>query len=82
MSKNQFTGTATQPQRNRNATANFVNLIRTSAVGTAFNRGTPCADSGNYQHYRDNKGGEQVDDITEAMVTASYVTTNSFVLIR
>ena len=32
MSKNQFTGTATQPQRNRNATANFVNLIRTSTV--------------------------------------------------
>ena len=35
MSKSQFTGTATQPQRNqrnRNATANFVNLIRTSTV--------------------------------------------------
>ena len=32
MSKNQFTGTATQPQRNRNATANFVNLIMTSTV--------------------------------------------------
>ena len=34
MSKNQFTGTATQPQpqHNRNATANFVNLIRTSTV--------------------------------------------------
>ena len=30
MSKNQFTGTAAQ--RNRNATANFVNLIRTSTV--------------------------------------------------
>jgi len=28
MSKNQFTGTATQPQRNRK----FVNLIRTSTV--------------------------------------------------
>ena len=33
MSKNQFTGTATQPQRNRNATANYVNLKRTSTVG-------------------------------------------------
>ena len=32
MSKNQFTGTATQPQRNRNATANYVNLIRTGTV--------------------------------------------------
>ena len=32
MSKNQFTGTATQPQRNRNATANFVNLIMTSTA--------------------------------------------------
>ena len=32
MSKNQFTGTATQPQRNRNATANYVNLIRTNTV--------------------------------------------------
>jgi len=30
MSKNQFTGTATQ--RNRNATAHFVDLIRTSTV--------------------------------------------------
>ena len=30
MSKNQITGTATQ--RNRNATANFVNLIMTSTV--------------------------------------------------
>ena len=30
--KNQFTGTATQPQRNRNATANYVNSIRTSTV--------------------------------------------------
>ena len=30
MSKNQFTGTATQ--RNRNATANFVNLMMTSTV--------------------------------------------------
>ena len=32
MSKNQFTGTATQPKRNRNATANFVNLIMTNTV--------------------------------------------------
>ena len=32
MSKNQFTGTATQPQCNRNATAIFVSLIRTSTV--------------------------------------------------
>jgi len=32
MSKNQFTETATQPQRNRNATANCVNLIKTSIV--------------------------------------------------
>ena len=30
--KNQFTGTATQPQRNRNATANYDNLIMTSTV--------------------------------------------------
>ena len=30
MSKNQFTGTATQLQRNRNATANVVNLIMNS----------------------------------------------------
>ena len=33
MSKNQFTGTASQPQSNRNANANFVNSIRTSTVG-------------------------------------------------
>jgi len=32
MSKYQFTGTATQLQGNRNATANFVNLIMTSSV--------------------------------------------------
>jgi len=32
MSKNQFTGIATQPQRNRNVNANLVNLIRTSTV--------------------------------------------------
>ena len=32
MSKNQFTGTATQPQRNRKTTANFVNVIMTSTV--------------------------------------------------
>jgi len=32
MSNNQFTGTATQPQRNRNATANCVNLIMRSTV--------------------------------------------------
>ena len=32
MSKNQFTGTATQPQRNRNTTTNVVNLIMTSTV--------------------------------------------------
>jgi len=36
MSKNRFTGTATQPQRNRNATANLVNLIRTSTVTHNF----------------------------------------------
>ena len=36
MSKNQFTGTATQPQRNRNATANYVNLIRTSTVSMLY----------------------------------------------
>jgi len=40
MSTNQFTGTATQPQCNRNETAHFVNLIRTSTVpldyGTAL----------------------------------------------
>ena len=36
MSKIQFTGTATQPQRNRNATENVVNLIRTSTVMVVF----------------------------------------------
>ena len=38
MSKNQFTGTATQPQRNRNATANFVNLIMTSTVSGVIDK--------------------------------------------
>ena len=44
MSKNQFTGTAAQPQRNRNATANFVNLIMTSTVdgGTHSLLGFQC----------------------------------------
>ena len=38
MSKNKFTGTATQPQRNRNATAHFVNLIMTSTVTFRLNQ--------------------------------------------
>jgi len=32
MKKNQLTGSAMQPQCNRNATANYVNLIMTSTV--------------------------------------------------
>ena len=52
MSKNQFTGTATQPQRNRNATANFVNLIRTSTlIDTIWGISAECLTKQNNVEY-------------------------------
>ena len=73
MSKNQFTGTATQ--RNRNATANFVNLIMTSTVfclpsdgsRTIYNRGgagVPAESRGHGQ--KSTQNSPAYSDLTSA----------------